>query len=555
MKEIEKLLLQVYSPTQVSLLVDGITDLYEKYSNINKSNINLSEKDVVLITYGDQLSCDNESKLKTLNKLLIENLKDEISIVHILPFYPYSSDDGFSVIDYYSVNEEIGNWEDIKNLSNNFKLIFDAVINHSSQHCKWFKEFLNENEDFKDFYVELENNKRYTNVTRPRTSPLSHSYKSKFGFKEIWTTFSEDQVDLNYKNPKLLLQIIDLLMFYISKGANIIRLDAVGFIWKEEDTECIHLPQAHLIIKAIRNIIDKLQTSTLLLSETNVPHEENISYFGNGDEAHMVYNFALPPLVAYSLLSGNTKQFIQWAKTLKLKEDNICYYNFLASHDGIGLRPVDDILTTSETQIIINAAEANGGKISYKQNPDGNKSPYEINCNFLSLLKGNEKDEALGIKRIILAHAILLAMPGLPAIYFHSIFGSENFLSGMLESGINRRINREKFTYNYLSDILSNSESREMQVLSSIKKLIQIRRNEELFNPYNNFEIQDSENGTFIIKRTSNKSDLQITAIFNLSDSKKRVDLSESNYKNIFNGDLYHSSVELSSLDFVFLKS
>ncbi len=557
MKKIIALLSQIYSPNEVSFIEERINKLLEKYSGIKKkANFVLTEKDVILITYGDQVYKKNEIKLKTLNKLLLSLLKEEISIVHILPFYPFCSDDGFSVVDYYTVDSTLGEWKDIEALSKNFNLLFDAVINHSSQYCSWFKRYLNNEKEYKNYYVEVEDLEPYQNVIRPRLSPLSHKFKTKNGdIKNIWTTFSKDQVDLNFKNPKVFLRILDLLIFYISKGAQIIRLDAVGFLWKEENTTCIHLPQTHLLIKVMRKVIEKLPSSAMLLSETNVPHIENISYFGNGDEAHMVYNFTLPPLLAYSILSGDAGKLSNWVKTLKLSFTKVCYFNFLASHDGIGLRPVDRILNKVELDKLIVSAKANGGVVSYKSNSSGEQSPYEINCNYYSLLKGIEKNEELGIHRTIIAHAILLSMPGLPAIYFHSMFGLENDIEGMEQSGINRRINREKINVDYLTSLLNKPNSRQVKIFNLLKKLIKIRKTDSAFNPYAPFKVKQVAEGIFNLIRISIDGKSEVRTFYNLSNKKIQIPLNCSKKKvDLLSGNSFRDMLELNPLEFVWLK-
>ena len=556
MEEITNLLLKVYDLDQVRFIKNELQNLIEKYAPIIKNDkLSLTEKDVVLITYGSQVYKKDETNLQTLNKLLTEQLKEEISIVHLLPFYPFCSDDGFSVIDYYSVNPDLGNWDDIISISRNFKLLFDAVINHTSRYCEWFKKFMNNEDYYKNYYIEIDDPAEYSNVVRPRTTPLIHSFESNGIRKTVWTTFSENQVDLNFKEPKVFLQVMDILLFYISKGAHIIRLDAVGFLWKEKNTASIHLPQTHALIKVMRKVIEQIPSSAMLLSETNVPHNENISYFGNGNEAHMVYNFTLPPLLAYSILSGNTKKFTEWAQTLETPYSNVCYFNFLASHDGIGLRPVDHILNEEELNIVIDSAKANGGQVSYKLNPDGKQSPYEVNCNYFSLLKGPEKDEELGIQRIILAHAVLLTMPGLPAIYFHSMFGSENDVKGMNESGINRRINRQRLEYNDLMRVLTASDSRQARILNNLKKLIRIKKNEPAFNPYNPFRVERPGKGIFSLTRISSNGMSEVKSFYNLGTEKITLPLEYPETKtDLINGNSYKNRLELNPLDFVWLK-
>lgn len=556
MKKIENLLIGIYKPEDITTIKKGIEKLWHKYDQLHKSeNYTLSQKDVVLISYGDQVYRKGEDKLNTLRRLLNTQLKEQISIVHILPFYPYSSDDGFSVTDYYAVDPALGNWEDVNMMSKDFRLLFDAVINHNSCKSKWFNEFLAGNKDFKEFYLEADVKNGFDKVVRPRTSPLTHTFKGKDKSYEVWTTFSRDQVDLNYNNPKLLLQILDLLLFYVSKGASIIRLDAIGFMWKEINTSCIHLPQTHELIKLMRVVIEHLNPSIMLLTETNVPHKDNISYFGNGDEAHMVYNFTLPPLLAYSILNQTTKKLSEWVSQLIVPYNNVCYFNFLASHDGVGVMPVENILSQNELDVLINSAKANGGKVSYKSKGNGVEVPYEINCNYLSLLSGSEGDLKLGMKRSILAHAILLSMPGLPAIYFHSIFGSINDLFGMNANGQNRRINREKFEYDYLNQLLENEDSRQALLLHGIKNMIDTRKNELAFDPYGKFEVISPVNGVFAISRITENEKDTIYCYFNLTQDTLQLSLEKNvSWHDIISEHTYANIISLEPLGFVWLK-
>ncbi len=557
MKKIEKLLAGVYNRAEAAFIKEEVTRLWEKYrvSTKNVNNFKLTQKDIVLISYGDQVSTKNESKLVTLRHLLNKYLKEQISIVHLLPFYPYTSDDGFSVKDYYAVNPNVGNWADVEKMSFDFKLVFDAVINHNSSESDWFKGFINGDKKFDRYYYEVVVSKGYEDVVRPRTSPLTHHFNNGKSSHEVWTTFSKDQVDLNYKNPKVLLQILDLLFFYISKGTTIIRLDAVGFMWKEINTNCIHLPQTHKLVKVMRKVIEHLHPSVLLLTETNVPHKDNISYFGKGDEAHMVYNFTLPPLLAFSILNQTTEKLSEWLSNLSVPYKDVCYFNFLASHDGIGVMPVHDILNSTELNVLINSAKANGGKVSYKSMGNGQEMAYEINCNFLSLLSGINQDETLGIKRSLLAHAILLTMPGLPAIYFHSIFGSTNDLKGLNESAQNRRINREKFDLDELDKLLNNPTSRQARLLNGIKNLINIRKNEVAFDPYGKFEVISPINGVFALCRKNAMAAESVYGYFNVTLNTMEIPLDEGqSWEDIITSTNHHRALSLNPLGFVWLK-
>lgn len=376
-------------------------------------------------------------------------------------------------------------------------------------------------------------------VTRPRTSSLLHEFTSKEGKPvHLWTTFSKDQVDLNFKNTKVLIHILDLLMFYVSQGASMLRLDAIGFMWKEHGTSCIHLPKTHLLIQLMRAVLEKRTSETLLITETNVPHEENISYFGNGhNEAKMVYNFTLPPLLAYSILSGDGSKLTKWARGLTLPSDQVCFFNFTASHDGVGLRPVQGILTDSELGVLTSATERNGGFISYKSNPDGSQSPYELNCNYFSLLQSEEIHPSLNIARMILSQAIMLTMPGLPAFYFHSLVGSGNDRAGAEASGRSRSIDRQKMSCDTLEKELNNAESIWAVILEELKRPIAVKQKYAAFHPYRSFEFLDNGSQFLVIKRNSVNKDQVVLCVFNLTGQDKSYDSTPKNVLDLLTGN------------------
>jgi sucrose phosphorylase len=260
-----------------------------------------SEKDIVLITYGNTIQAPNEKPLHTLNRFLVNRLANAISCVHILPFFPSTSDDGFAVSEFTIVDPELGTWKDIAELTQTFGLMSDLVINHVSSEHPWFKNYLNHLSPGKDFFIEAQPGADYSSVVRPRNTPLFTVSVTKNGPRTVWTTFSADQIDLNFSNPEVLLEMISIMILYISHGVRIIRLDAIAFLWKKAGTSCLHLGETHEIVKLLRVIADYLCPGTILLTETNVPNKENWSYFGNKDEAHMVYQFSLPPLSLHAL--------------------------------------------------------------------------------------------------------------------------------------------------------------------------------------------------------------------------------------------------------------
>lgn len=494
-----------------------------------KEGSKLTEKDIVLITYPDQLRTSGESPLKTLGKFLTEYLEDLITTVHLLPFYPYSSDDGFSVVDYRQVNPDFGDWNDIEWMENHFKLMFDAVINHISSKSDWMKHFMEGDPVYRDFFIQVDPNADLSSVVRPRDLPLLTRFQKDHGEVHLWTTFSEDQIDLNYGNPQVLLEIIDLLLYYIRRGATIIRLDAIAFLWKEIGTSCIHLPQTHQIVKLMRDILDEIAPHVLLLTETNVPHQENLSYFGNGqDEAHMVYQFALPPLILHTITTGDATHLTEWAAMLERPNQDVTFFNFTASHDGIGVRPARGILSENEIDRLIALTEARGGGISYRRLEDHGRQAYELNINYFNALNDPSeiaKQPERAVARFLCSQAIMLAFPGLPAIYFHSLFGSRNDRKGVERTGHLRSINREKFLRGPFEDELRQPVSIRHKVFHGFNKLLKVRRSHNAFDPWGEQEVLRVQPGIFCTIRPSSDDGNRILCLHEVSGKRQVLNL------------------------------
>ena len=473
----------------------------------------INEKNAYLIAYGDSILREGQTPLATLNEVLSETIAGAITDVHLLPMFPFTSDDGFSVTDYYKINPQYGTWEDIEHLSKNYRLMFDFVANHMSKDSEWFQSFLQEEEDFKEAFVIFDEEFDASNTVRPRTSPLFHNYKE----KKVWTTFSEDQVDVNIKDPKMFARLTEVLLTYASKGAASIRLDAIGFLWKESGSRSIHLWQTHEVIKIWRKLLEELSPNTQIITETNVPHEENRSYFGKNDEANQVYQFPLPPLVLHSFTVGDAQKLSAWAKGIEGRGDTETYFNFLASHDGIGMRPTEGILSDVERNNLVEKVIENGGEISYKENTDGSRSVYELNINYSEALRNKGETDEIAVEKMKAAHSILFSVIGVPAIYYHSLFGSRNDYKGVLDSGINRRINREKLSAERLLDEL-NSDPYRNGIYMGLKKMLEKRAQYKAFSPYGKQEILDIDKRVFAVKRTHLNQ--EIISITNVSNQK-----------------------------------
>ena len=492
-RKILTLLKQLYSAEAATNLLSQIEERLVSYAKDNPSDrlsvvqSRLSQKDALLITYADMLQDARLLPLETLQKFAQKYLQGVVSGIHLLPFYPHSSDDGFSVIDYHQVDPALGDWADIQHLSQDFALMFDVVVNHVSSQSAWFQGFLRGDPRYQDYFITIDDAPDLTMVVRPRTTPLLTYFDTLSGSRQVWTTFSADQIDLNYKNPKVLLELVDLLLFYAAHGAQLIRLDAIAFVWKEPGTPCVHLPQTHAIVRLIRAIYDWVTPYMLIITETNVPHADNLSYFGDGsNEAHLVYNFTLPPLLLHTFRTGNCSTLNAWVDTFKLPSDQITFFNFLASHDGIGLNPARGILSDAEIEALVNQAERHGGLVSYKANANGSRSPYELNINYYDALNDPQSLEPLDLQvdRFICSQAVMLSLVGLPGIYFHSLFGSRGWTEGVKLLGYTRAINRRKLSRMDLEQALDDPDARRAKIYSRYKRLLLARASRAGFDPY-----------------------------------------------------------------------
>lgn len=499
----------------------------------------VDEKDAFLITYGDMVGESGETPLSTLAYFLQKHIVGLITTVHLLPFFPFSSDDGFSVIDYDAVNPDLGSWDDIAQIGRQFRLMFDAVINHISAESDWFQGYLQGDPRYKDYFIEVEPGTDLSQVFRPRQSPLLTPFQQKVApgqtvKKLVWTTFSADQIDLNFANPDVLLDVIGVLLDYVSKGAEFIRLDAIAYIWKEYGTSSIHLPQTHRIIQLIRKVLDKVAPRVALITETNVPHQENISYFGDGtNEAQMVYNFSLPPLTLNAFHTGNATILSRWADTLTLPSDQVTYFNFLASHDGIGVTPARGYLSQEVIEQMGQRVEALGGYVSYRANPDGTSTPYELNISYIDALGDPDiKDEAedLVIARFLASQAIMLAIRGVPGIYFHSLFGSRSWPEGVRETGRVRTINREKLQLTPMEKVLADSGSFRYRVFRGYRRLLEARRLSGAFHPIGGQRILFLKKAIFSLVRTSPDGRTRVLCFHNVSRESQELTFNLSDF-------------------------
>ena len=489
-----------------------------------------SEKDVMLITYGDSVIKANEPPLKTLKHFLDRTIENTINSVHILPFFPYSSDDGFAVIDYSSVNESLGTWQDIESISKDYHLMSDLVINHCSSRSAWFDNFIKGEGQGSDYFFTALPGDNLSDVVRPRTSPLLKEVETGKGKKFVWCTFSHDQVDFDFRNPEVLKAFTSTIRQYLDMGVKIFRLDAIAFLWKVVGSTSVNLPETHEVVRLLRTLIESAEPQAIIITETNIPNTQNLTYFGNANEAHGIYNFSLPPLLLNTLLTGNCLYLKRWLMSMPPSQDGTMYFNFIASHDGIGLRPAEGLLSEDELDNLVHTVENFGGKISWRTSDNGEQKAYEMNISLYDAMQGtvNGKDE-WNFERFICAHAIMFALEGIPGLYIHSLLGTQNDYKKLENTHHNRSINRRRWQEEALEEALADNDLHHAKVLSTLKSLLNTRIKQSAFHPNATQFTLHLGLQLFGFWRQSQDRKQSIFCVSNISDQVIALPLSELN--------------------------
>ena len=539
---LKKIYRQILTKQNIDLLKNEIVQLIEDFNKKNQVNkINISEKTSLVISYGDNIYSSQSSSMKIFQKFFQKNLEKLFDTIHFLPFYPSSSDSGFAVKDHYQIDKKIGNWSDLKKISKSKKIMADVVINHASARGLWFKNFLKRKKPGKDYFLTVNSKFNTSKVVRPRDHKLLKKIKIFEKNDYLWRTFSPDQIDLNFKNPSVLLRFIKIIIYLINNGVTIFRLDAIAYLWKQNGTKCINLSQTHEIIKLLRVVTSLLNVQTLIITETNLPEKENLSYFGKNNEANWVYNFSLPPLLIHAFLFENSSYLNQWSRKLPSTKYGNCYLNFIASHDGIGIRPTEGILNEKTLSSFLKRLKKNGSKFSYRKVQNKSKKVYEANITVFDALRKSDFDPKglFFLERYVSAHAIMISFEGIPAVYLNSLFGKSNDEAKYIITGNNRDVNRYKWNFNNITTKLRDKKSKQSIFYRNIGALLEIKRKQKAFHPNASRININLGPKIFCFKRISKDKKQSIICMTNLSSKIQTPNFKKiGNYRDLLNSNL-----------------
>ena len=541
--KLDKIYKILLSKRDIDYFENEIVQIIQQFNKKNlKKKKSISEKTTLVICYGDSVYSERKKSIKVFQAFFQKKLKNYFNTIHFLPFYPSSSDSGFAVKDHYKVDNKLGNWLDIKSISKSTNVMADMVINHSSARGLWFKNFLKKKEPGKDYFLTVDNKFDTSKVIRPRDHTLLKKIKIFNQSDYLWRTFSPDQIDLNFRNPSVLIQFIKIMIHLINNGVTIFRLDAIAYLWKENRTKCINLKQTHQIIKLLRIIINLLNIQTTIITETNLPEKENLSYFGSNDEANWIYNFSLPPLLIHAFLFENSSYLNKWSKNLPNTKSGNSYLNFIASHDGIGIRPTEGLFNEKTLKNFLKRLKKNGSKFSYRKIQNKSKKVYEANITIFDALKKSDYDKKgeFYLERYVSAHAIMVSFEGIPAIYFNSIFGTSNDEAKFIITGNNRDVNRYKWNLKNITNKLKDNKTKQSIFYNKICNLLNIRRKQKAFHPNASRLNLDFGPKIFGFKRISKDKKQTIICITNLSSNiqKTKINLKNQKVKNLMNSEI-----------------
>ena len=512
-KELSSQLLQILSDASGDADMAELTDRWDG-------------GDAVLITYADTIGEQGVPGLQALKSFVNRHLQPFAAVIHVLPFLQSTSDGGFAVASHTRLEPRFGDWSDLAALAQGRRLMADLVLNHVSASHPWVQQFMRDEQPGRSCVLEAAPDPCWADVVRPRSSNLFTQLRGPVGARQVWTTFGPDQVDLNWRSAEVLLGFARLMQRMARHGVRWIRLDAVGFVWKEPHTSCIHLPQAHQLVRVLRLLLDQVGPDGVVVTETNVPEQENLSYLRSGDEAHLAYNFPLPPLLLEASVSGRADLLNAWLSRWPDLPPQTGLLNFTACHDGIGLRPLEGLMPQKRLLQLLIGCEQRGGLVSHRMLSSGEEVPYEINISWWSAMADGGIDPTyLQRERFLLTQLLILALPGVPAFYLPALLAAPNDLTRFRRTGHRRDLNRPQFTAQALERRLADPDSDVSALLPALRRALAERAVHPALHPDAPMTVLSEGRSDCVILRRSRGGET-LVAVHNITAARLSFRLS-----------------------------
>ena len=455
------------------------------YGQLKGMYVTMLRNQVQLITYPDSLG----GTLKDVSNFVDIYLADAIGGVHVLPFYPSSADRGFAPLTHLEVDPTFGTWDDIKKISKNYDVVADLTVNHLSYESKYFQDYLANGSasPYADMFLEVEKFlerheaalESLNTIYRPRPTLPFSTFKLYDGTtKQIWTTFTNHQIDLDVESAvtrQIMKKFIDHM---VQNGVNLIRLDAVGYTVKRPWTSSFLIPETYDFIRWLQSVTPP---EVELLAEIHHNPAQQLSLLESGT-VDWVYDFSLPFLALHALLSGTGTNLRHW---IEKRPDKLI--TTLDTHDGIGVVDVEGLVTEEEIAETLVWVESNGANQALRASGTNaeNLDIYQLNSTYYSAL--GEDDDAY-----IAARAIQFFIPGIPQVYYVGLLAGRNDYELLTKTNHGRDINRHNYNW---PEIL---QAMDLKVVQRLLRLMRFRSSHPAFN--GDFQLLPSEEGKLVLR-------------------------------------------------------
>ncbi len=516
---------------------------------------------IMYILYADLFNCDDKEgdKLKGLINRL--NYLKELGVtnIHILPCLKNSGDAGFAVDSYRDIDYRIGTINDFKRLTNEahkkgIMITFDLVLNHTSDKHKWAKKLKAGSKKYRNYYIidETKTGKSWEKVIDifPEFAPGHWDYIPEID-EYVWATFYSrypfkgkkyndfSQWDLNYRNPDVLLGMIENILFLANCGVDVFRFDAIPHMWKEKGTDCFSSPQVYKVIQIFRYALEKAAPKSAILVEACVGIKQLNKYFNNGNTAQLAYDFILMPALWYSMIK---KESVSLKKVLnrRRKIPDYCeWITFDVNHDEVSFLTLGEIFKGRDgieaTRYLFRNLTSKDKGIPFRFKPKIDKYGNAVSGTKWSLLGGDiakgGKDKSVVVKKIMLMNAFKLSVGGIPQFYQGEELGLSNnyaYKDNPIKKMDSRFIKRLEIT-DKMRQKRKQEGTRENEIFNKLKKLISIRKKYNIFGN-GKFKLLKSNKYMLCFER-KNKNE-KLLVLINFLNKKQKYYLN-SDYKDI----------------------